>query len=111
MGVHLSRQLVLEQRETVPDGMGGSSESWSALGTLWAGVEGRSGRVRRVGDTEMASVGFRITVRGAPYGAPSRPVAGQRFREGQRVFRIDAVSEADPQGRYLICFAKEELAA
>jgi head-tail adaptor len=49
-------------------------------------------------------------VRGAPVGVPSRPEAGQRFREGSRVYRIEAVAEKDPQGRYLTCFATEEVA-
>jgi head-tail adaptor len=46
-------------------------------------------------------------VRGAPVGAPSRPVAGQRFREGARIYPILAVAEADPEGRYLVCHAEE----
>jgi head-tail adaptor len=34
-----------------------------------------------------------------------------RFREGDRAFPIQAVSERDPAGRFLTCFAIEEVAA
>ena len=36
-----------------------------------------------------------------------RPIAGQRFREGARIYPIIAVAEADPEGRYLVCYAEE----
>jgi head-tail adaptor len=53
-------------------------------------------------------MGYRITVRAAPQGAPSRPKPSQRFRDGARIFSIDAVTESDPGGRFLVCFATEE---
>jgi head-tail adaptor len=34
-----------------------------------------------------------------------------RFRDGARLYRIGAVSEADATGRYLVCFASEETGA
>ena len=57
---------------------------------------------------DLARMGFRITVRAAPQGAPSRPTPLQRFRDGARLFAIEAVTEADPEGRFLVCFAREE---
>jgi len=50
-------------------------------------------------------------VRGAPVGHSTRPRAGQRFVETGRIFHIEAVAERDPRGRYLTCFAEEEVAA
>jgi head-tail adaptor len=44
-------------------------------------------------------------------GAPSRPLPGQRFRAGARVWRIVAVSESDATGAFLTCFSREEVAA
>jgi hypothetical protein len=55
-------------------------------------------------------VPYRITVRAAPYGAPSRPAAGQRFREGTRIFQINAVAEQGVDALFLTCFAEEETA-
>ena len=109
--VQLTRKLVLEDAQRIADGAGGFSESWVSLGTLWADVQARTGRERDAGDLSVASVGYRITVRGAPEGAPSRPRPDQRLREGNRVFVIQAVAERDPQGRYLTCFAREEIVA
>lgn len=108
--VHLSRKLVLEAPERVADGAGGYAESWIAKGAIWADVQARTGRERDGGEVSLARMAFRIVVRGAPEGAASRPAPGMRFREGQRLFLIEAVAERDPRGRYLTCFAREEVA-
>jgi head-tail adaptor len=107
----LNRKLVLEGAQRVPDGLGGFALAWVAKGTLWAAVEAASGRERAGESVTVSTVGYRITVRGAPEGAPSRPRPEDRFREGGRIFRITAVSEADAGGRYLTCFAQEEVPA
>ncbi|MEP2530663.1 phage head closure protein [Shimia sp.] len=109
MNVHLSRKLTLEQSDTLPDGAGGFVESWITLGSMWADIQMRTGRERHAGEAALSLVGFKITVRGAPVGTPSRPQAGQRFREPGRIFNIEAVSERDPNGWFLTCYAKEEL--
>ena len=90
----LNRALVLERPARVPDGAGGFSEAWEALGSLWAEV-----------------TAYRVVVRAAPEGSSMRPAAGQRFRDGARVYAIRAVAERDPGGRFLICFCDEEVAA
>ena len=104
----LSRRLVLEALTRVADGAGGFTATWVAQGTLWADLRPANGRDALGEEVVLASVNCKITVRGAAQGAPSRPVAGQRFRDGGRVFAILAVTEADPAGRHLICFAREE---
>ncbi|MFN4172368.1 MAG: head-tail adaptor protein [Pseudorhodobacter sp.] len=89
--------------------MGGHALTWAAVGQVWAEVLPGSGR--EVGGEEMllASVPYRVTLRAAPVGAPQRPVPGQRFRDGTRIFDILAVTERDPDGRYLRCFVREEV--
>ncbi|WP_135505101.1 head-tail adaptor protein [Roseovarius aestuariivivens] len=109
-GVHLNRRLVLEEEVRQADGAGGYLGTWAALGTLWADIRARSGRDASGEDTSVSRTGFRVTVRAAPFGAPSRPSPGQRFRDGMRIFRIEAVAERDAQGRYLTCFCEEEVA-
>lgn len=106
---HLNRALVLEGVVRAPDGAGGFTEVWTALGTLWAEVLPGSGSDSLGEERMLSAVPYRITVRGAPTGSTSRPKAGQRFREGTRLFLIQAVTERDPQGRYLTCFAREEV--
>lgn len=107
--VHLSRKLILEAPGQVADGAGGFAETWTARGTLWADVQARTGRGRDGGEVSLATTTYRIVVRAAPVGAASRPEPGMRFREGTRVFGVQAVAERDPRGRYLTCFAKEEV--
>ncbi|MEM6940556.1 MAG: phage head closure protein [Pseudomonadota bacterium] len=104
----LNRKLVLEAPDRVSDGAGGYTEGWIVLGTLWAEINARTGRETASIGAPVTRVGYKIVVRGAPFGAPSRPMAQQRFRDGARIFNIEAVAERDPEGRYLTCFVEEE---
>lgn len=90
------------------DGAGGSPppgwprasfgpRSCSGAGSETAGVE-----------VSLTKVPYRITVRGAAVGSPRRPRPEQRLVDGGRVFTILAVTERDPDGRFLVCFAREE---
>jgi len=104
----LNRKLELDTVYRTRDNAGGYTETWSNLGTMWGAVKPGTGRETELSGLTLSSVPCKITVRAAPQGAPSRPVAGQRFREGERIFQILAVSEADPEGRFLNCFAEEK---
>jgi head-tail adaptor len=109
--VHLNRRLVLEGPVKLADGAGGFSQGWTVLGQMWADVTARTGRQRAEAGAPVSAVAYRIIVRAAPLGAAARPRPAQRFRDGARRFVIQAVAEHDPGGRYLICFAQEEVAA
>jgi len=109
--VHLSRKLVLEAATRVPDGAGGYTDTWAALGTVWADVRAGYGREREGVAATISYVTYRIVVRSSPVGAVSRPKPDQRFREGMRVYQIVAVTEFDPGSLYLECFTKEEVSA
>ena len=109
--VRLNRPLALEQRQRDADGAGGFAESWVVIGTLYGAVKASTGRERAGGAAPLSVAGYRIIVRSAPVGASERPQPDQRFRDGTRVYRILAVSEYDPDGRYLTCFATEEVVA
>jgi head-tail adaptor len=106
----LNRRLVLEQSTRSPDGAGGFTSGWTALGTLWATVDAGTPRVSAQPAGGEARLPLRITVRGAPVGAPSRPKVGQRFRDGGRIYPISAVALSDTAGCYLLCLAHEETA-
>lgn len=107
----LNRKLLLEEAQRTPDGAGGQRLTWVVVGTLWGRVDAGWGRERAGEFVTLSSVPYRITVRAAPPGAPSRPRPEQRLRDGARVFRITAVTEAGVEGRYLTCFAQEEVPA
>lgn len=104
----LNRKLVLEQPVSVPDGAGGYQVDWQALGVCWAQVSARTGRETAQSGAPISAMNYRIIVRGAPYGAPERPKPEQRFREGERLFAIQAVGDEDADGRYITCFVTEE---
>ncbi|HRO11729.1 head-tail adaptor protein [Amaricoccus sp.] len=108
-GVRLLRRLVLEAAERVADGSGGYGEDWVPLGVVWADVQPKGGREDFVAGRPQPRVKYRILVRAAPAGAPSRPRPQQRLRDGARVFRILTVTESDPGGRYLEIVAEEGL--
>lgn len=107
----LNRSLVLEAPTQIADGAGGFNLDWQVLGALWAEIKAGTGREKSAFATTVSRVPWRIVVRAAPCGAPSRPVAGQRFREGDRLFHITAVAEKGAGSRYLTCFAEEEVAS
>jgi len=107
----MNRRMVLESVTRNSDGAGGFVESWVALGELWAELKPRSGGERDREDVGVSRLDVKVTVRAAPVGSSKRPDAGQRLREGSRIFRILAVMEPDVAGRYLTCLAREEVAA
>lgn len=109
--VTLSRRLLLERPLAAPDGAGGFAQTWETLGAVWAEMVARGGRETDGGVISLAAAKYRITLRGAPVGAEQRPTPECRFREGDRVFAIDAVTEKDGHGRYLVCHATEEVAS
>ncbi len=106
---HLNRQMILEAPQRLSDGSGGYSEGWTVLGTLWAEVTARTGRETALSGAPLSRMSYKIVVRGAPFESTARPRPQQRLREGARVFTIEAVAERDPEGRYLTCFAEEEV--
>lgn len=106
----LNWALTLETAQEVPDGAGGFDRLWMPLGTLWAEVTARSGRAKRGAAAPHSVATYRVVVRGARVGDPARPEPGQRFRDGARVWRIEAVAERDPEARYLTCYTQEEVA-
>ena len=105
-GPAMTRRLVLEAPVRTPDGAGGFSETWVAKGHVWAAVETR-GAGREV--DQAARLQLKITMRAVPVGAEARPTPKMRFRDGARIYRIEAVHERDATGRRLTCFAVEEV--
>lgn len=107
----LDVRLALEEALQVADGLGGFQLRWRRLGWLWAEMDSGAGRERDGGVGSESVVRWRVTVRGVKPGDPRRPAPGQRFRHGSRLFRIEAVAERDPAGRWLFCHVREEFQA
>ena len=102
----LTRLLVLEERVDAPDGGGGVTADWTALGAHWADIRPGAAIERTLGGVEASLVTHKVTLRWAPFGAPSRPRANQRFREGDRVFEILGVTEADTRNAWLVAWVR-----
>lgn len=107
MKVNLSRKLVLEERVNTPDGKGGFTVGWTALGVVWADVDARYGREVLVGKRDHSKVKYRVIIRASPVGSTSRPKPDQRFREGDSLYGILAVAPFDAGARYLECWTEE----
>ncbi|MBT8418867.1 MAG: head-tail adaptor protein [Silicimonas sp.] len=105
----MTRKLVLEARDAVPDGAGGSSGGWVPLGTHWGEVTLRSGRQERGEAGARSRVSYVVRVRAVGPDQPSRPLPGQRFRDGARVFLIRTVADARSGAAYLDCLTDEEM--
>lgn len=110
MSVRLTQEVTLETKVQVPDGAGGFQAGWVALGQLWAEMRAGPGRLASGPAVEVSRTSYRFVVRAAPVGDPQRPVAGQRFVQGTRIWRIEAVTELGSDGRYLTCHTTEEVA-
>lgn len=107
----LDRRLVLESPERVPDGAGGFATIWSPLGTLWGHVRAGAGRIEGAEQVTLSTLTFRIYVRASVQGDSRRPRPEQRLRDGGRIFRVLAVTEAPDLPGLLVCFANEEVPA
>lgn len=103
----LDRKFDLQESVATSDGAGGFTQVWNSLGTIWGDVLTASGREREIGERSVTTSTYRVVVRSAPHGAPSRPTAKQRFVEGTRIFNIHAVSEANDTNQYLVCWVSE----
>lgn len=96
----LDRRLALEEAERSPDGAGGWTVAWSAVATLWAGIElVRGGETPRA-EAVTAEATHRVILRRRSDVTPA-----MRFREGVRVLDILAVEQ---QGRrWTRCLCRE----
>jgi head-tail adaptor len=101
------RRLVLEAFEPTPDGGGGMTGAWRALGVHWARLHPLSARQRAIGEAARSEITHRAVVRWSAPETPSRPRPGQRFREGTRIYAVAGVAEADQQRDALLCWVCE----
>jgi SPP1 family predicted phage head-tail adaptor len=98
----LRRRLVLESAVTTSDGVGGATRTYETVAAVWAQVEWLSGGEHwRRGRPEQAAT-HRVTMRWR-----AGVDAGQRLRDGARLFDIRAVADPDGSRRRLVCHVLE----
>lgn len=98
----LRTELALEKAEAIPDGMGGFSELWNEVATVFARIEPLSAQSRFGADTMLETVTHSIALR-----KRAGIEGGMRFRRGGRIFEIVTVHDPDESGRYLVCRVQE----
>jgi len=98
----LRSELSLQAATPVPDGMGGHTENWAEIATVFARIEPVSVTSSFGPDQTMETVTHRITLRWRE-GVGS----GMRFVRQGRIFEILTVHDPDDTGRYLVCRARE----
>ena len=104
----VQRKYLLERRGGVPDGMGGRTTGWTAIGSHWGRLIAGPGRLQAGDGGPRAKGAYRVVIRAVPFGAPSRPIAGDRLSEVGRVFHVRAVIDTDEAGQHLACYVDEE---
>jgi SPP1 family predicted phage head-tail adaptor len=98
----LRAELSLRAATPVADGLGGHTEDWTEVATVFARIEPVSATSRFGPDQTMETVTHRITLRWR-----NGVAAGMRFVRQDRNFDIVTVHDPDDTGRYLVCRARE----
>jgi len=99
----LRLRLALERATRSADGAGGATLTWNEIATVSADVIPVRADERDVGDGLGDVTLQRIVIR-----KRDDLLAGDRFRLGERLFRIRSVSDPDEDGRFLLCLCDEE---
>ncbi|MGQ3282471.1 phage head closure protein [Bosea sp. (in: a-proteobacteria)] len=98
----LRRRLLLEAAMATPDGLGGTTQVYETVAAVWAQLEWIAGGERwRRGRPEQVAT-HRVTLRWR-----AGVDAGQRLRDGDRLFDIRAVADPDGGRRRLVCLVQE----
>lgn len=98
----LRSELSLQACTTTPDGMGGHTQTWTEITTVFARIEPVSAASFHGPDQTMETVTHRVTLRWR-----NGVAAGMRFVRQARIFDIVTVHDPDDTGRYLVCRARE----
>jgi len=96
-------ELALQEASLTSDGMGGHTETWTTIATVFARIEPVGARSAFGADQTIETVTHRITIR-----RREDIRSGMRFVKYGRIFEIATVHDPDETGRYLVCNAKEE---
>jgi head-tail adaptor len=95
-------RLVVEAPAETPDGSGGVTRSFTAVGTVWGLIEPTGGTELRTEDRLVQRLTHRITLR-----AFSGLTAAHRLRRGTRLFEIRTIREDVPAIRFVTCHCEE----
>lgn len=98
----LRREFSLQACTAVPDGLGGYTQDWNEVATLFGHVEPVSAGSVFGADQTLETVTHRITLRWR-----GDVASGMRLVSQGRIFDIVTVHDPDDSTRYLVCRARE----
>jgi SPP1 family predicted phage head-tail adaptor len=98
----LRSECALEACLPVADAMGGHTENWVEVATVFPLIEPVSAASRFGAGQTLETVTHRITMRHR-----SGVASGMRFTRQGRIFDIATVHDPDDTGRYLVCRVRE----
>lgn len=98
----LRTELSLEESQPAADGLGGFSEVWVEIATVFGQIDPIIARDEFGADQTLESVSHRITVRWR-----GDLKSGMRFAKLARRFDILTAHDPDESRRYLVCRVKE----
>ena len=98
----LRSECALEASVPATDAMGGHTENWVEVATVFALIEPVSAASKFGAGQTLETVTHRATIRHR-----SGVASGMRFNRQGRMFDIATVHDPDDTGRYLVCRVKE----
>lgn len=99
----LRQRLTHQTYVDVPDGAGGVTRTFVAIGQVWGAVETLSSDFAVSEEQARAGHAVRVTLR-----QPHAVTVGDRLLLGARLLHVEAVSDADGRGRFARCRCREE---
>ena len=101
----LKHKITIQEKTQTSDGMGGYTETWKELYTVWAAIWPVSGREYIATGRKEGEVTHRIQIRYREGIMPSH-----RVLYGSRVFDIRAVLNHEEKNKYLDLMCVEKVA-
>ena len=101
----LDHRLTIEQMAQTPDGAGGYALGWQTYLSVWGQIEPGGGREHLVAFALQSSVTYRVIIR-----RQIGVTTAMRVKAGARVFKILAVEDQGPRGRFLELLCEERVA-
>ncbi len=99
----LNHRLILQSSLEEPDGCGGLTTTWQAVGSVWGAIEPINPTSGVVAQQQHETAHANIIIR-----FRSDVKNGWRFVLGARVFDITNAHDPDERRRYLVCHVEEE---
>lgn len=98
----LRHRITLQQVTRTPDGIGGYTETWTDVATVWAAVEPLRGRELFDAEQVQSEITHRVRIR-----YRSGVDSSMRVRFGARLFRIQSVIDVDERHREIQLMCQE----